>query len=375
MKAALRLGIVGSGAMAEYHAKRFAGIEGVVVAAVADRDRARALAFGERMGIAKVFGGVEELLASGALDAVAVSNRDAGHPEACIEALSRGLPVFCEKPLARRESEAAAMVHAAGRAGLPTLVNFSKRNGGLLSLARDLVADGAVGEIEEADFSYLQDWLHHRCWGDWRTNPRWQWRLDEEESSHGVLGDLGSHCVDAMLFVIGDVEVRAATARRFVASENEAWRPGLPAFVAARGLLASAGLPIHLDLSYGARTAKDSFRLTIRGSKADLVLDLEKSRDELTIVEGDGAEQRSRKAPSRPSTYERFVLLARGETDPSPEVLPDFAHGQRVAAIIDGLAALATRAEHPGRDDDAPEPDGDGPGKRGEDPGKGAGAP
>lgn len=342
MKAALRLGILGTGAMAEYHAKRFAAIGGLVVAAVADRDRARAFAFADKMGIQKAYDGIEELLASGGLDALAVSNRDAGHPEACIEALSRGLPVFCEKPLARREGEAAAMARAAESAGLPNLVNFSKRNGGLLSLARDLVREGSLGEIEEADFSYHQDWLHHPRWGDWRTDPRWQWRLDEEQSSHGVLGDLGSHCVDAMLYVFGKVEVRCASARRLVAGEGKGWKPEFPAFVAARGLLASAGLPIHLDLSFGARASNDSFRLTIRGSEADLVLDPEKIRDELIVIEDDGASQRRLKAPTYPSTYERFVRMARGGAESPPEENPDFAQGRRVARIIDDLAALAT---------------------------------
>ena len=181
----LRLGIVGAGAMAEYHAARFAGIEGARVAAVCAHLRPRALAFADSRGLA-AFDDPAEMAASGAVDAISVASLDSWHKTPVLAALVRGLPVFCEKPLARSRAEAREMAEAAAAAGVPALVNFSKRNGGLLSLARALIAQGELGGSLRIRASYLQSWLLQDGWGKWRESARWRWRLSESSSTHGA---------------------------------------------------------------------------------------------------------------------------------------------------------------------------------------------
>jgi predicted dehydrogenase len=341
MKAKLRLGIVGTGAMAEYHTRRFSAIEGVSVAAVVDRDEPRAQIFAANAGIPSIYHDVGQLASSGTVDALAISTRDLWHAEASIEALSRGLPVFCEKTMARRGAEAEAMLNAAAAAGVPALVNFSKRNAGLLGMARDLIVSGQIGRVESVESFYLQDWLHNSRWGDWRTTTRWQWRLEEGQSSHGVLGDLGSHCLDALMFLFGEVFPIACVTRSFAAESEVEWKPEAPAEVAASAMLRCGDFGATLSLSFGARPSVDSFGFHIRGSSGDIVMDSDLSRDELTIISADGEGLRKLKAEKVPSTYERFVTLARGGIDPIAEEPIDFGRGLAVSRLVEALAEMA----------------------------------
>ena len=59
-----------------------------------------------------------------------------------------------------------------------------------------MVLAGEIGEIKHVEASYLQSWLVSKFWGDWRTDPKWLWRLSRSHGSNGVLGDVGIHILD-----------------------------------------------------------------------------------------------------------------------------------------------------------------------------------
>lgn len=344
----LRLGIVGTGAMADYHAQRFAKIPGLRIAAVCDKSLAKAAAFAEGRGIRASFREVSAMAASGLVDAVSIASIDGAHEQAALAALDRGLPVFCEKPLARGLKAAEAMAAAARRAGAPALVNFSKRNGGLLSLARRLAAEGRIGALRGAEFFYLQSWLIQDAWGDWRTTPRWRWRLDEEQSTWGVIGDLGSHLFDAALYVLGGAKVRSCAARRFEpAAADLASLAGRPAFESFEARLEAEGqgaLEAGAKAGWSVPGRLDAFGLAITGDSGSMRLDFDRSRSRLFLREGEDGPELGLEAPSVPSTYERFAALASGSEDPLPGEDIDFERGLAVQRLIDGCGRLCAAA-------------------------------
>jgi predicted dehydrogenase len=348
----LRLGIVGAGAMAEYHAKRFAGIGGMRVAAVCDHLRERALGFAEERGLA-AFDDPAEMAASGEVDAIAVASFDGWHKAPVLAALDRGLPVFCEKPLAREYGEAEEMAAAAASSGVPAVVNFSKRNGGLLSLARRAIAGGELGGGLRLELSYLQSWLLQDSWGAWRSNARWKWRLSESLSTHGALGDLGSHLLDAALLLAGEgLAARAFSGRRFRDESPPAGGPffepeGGGAFEGFEARLASSSTTAALAADWRAAGKMDSFSVRAEGDSGSLEIDLERSRDSIVIRRG-GAARELRAGPV-PSTYERFTAVAAGSADPLPEEPIDFARGLAVQRLIADCASLSRAA--PGTSD------------------------
>jgi predicted dehydrogenase len=132
---------------------------------------------------------------------VDVSSPGDTHAEIAIAALEAGKHVLCEKPLANSVAEAELMVAAAERAaadGVRSMVGFNYRRVPALSLARQLVAAGSIGELRHVRAQYLQDWI---------VDPQFPlvWRLQKDKAGSGALGDIGAHIVDAAQFVAGDV--------------------------------------------------------------------------------------------------------------------------------------------------------------------------
>lgn len=333
----LRIGIAGAGAMAEYHAKRFAGIEGARVTAVCDHVPAKAAAFAEARGLA-AFSDPADMAASGAVDAFAVAALDGWHMVPALAALDRGLPVFCEKPLARSAGDARAMALAALRAGVPAMVNFSKRNGGLLSLARRVAAAGELGGSLAAELSYAQSWLLQDSWGDYRTTPRWRWRLSEASSTHGALGDLGSHLLDAALLLLGEgLEAAACRARRYEEATGDSLEGG-GAFESFEAVLEAPGRRAAALGGWREEGRLDAFAIRLRGDRGSLDLDPGRSRSSLFVDRGGAIKELA--ADPQPSTYERFVAVASGARDPVADESIDFARGLAVQLLIDECARL-----------------------------------
>ena len=196
----MRLLILGTGGMAAQHAKHFAALDGVTLAAGVDTDAGRLSAFCAAHKIARGFASLAEALAWGEFDAVANVTPDAVHYATTMQAIAAGKHVFCEKPLAVNYAHALEMTEAAEKAGLVAMVNLTYRNVAELQRARALVLAGAIGTVRHVEASYLQSWLVSKAWGDWRTESQWLWRLSKKHGSNGVLGDVGIHILDFAAF-------------------------------------------------------------------------------------------------------------------------------------------------------------------------------
>jgi predicted dehydrogenase len=115
--------------------------------AVASRDAARARAFADELGLEASFGSYEELLASEAVDAVYVPLPVSLHTEWTVKTLEAGKHVLCEKPLATSAADAARCFDAAEAAGRRCVEGLMWRHHPQTTLARKLVADGAIGRL------------------------------------------------------------------------------------------------------------------------------------------------------------------------------------------------------------------------------------
>jgi predicted dehydrogenase len=115
--------------------------------------------------------------------------------------------VLCEKPLAEDFPKADEMAKAAEAAKLLNMINLSYRNVAALRKAEAMIAAGEIGEVRHIEASYRQSWLTGTHWGDWRTDPKWLWRLSEAHGSKGVLGDVGIHILDFTTFAVGMMPV------------------------------------------------------------------------------------------------------------------------------------------------------------------------
>jgi len=161
--------------------------------AVASRDADRARAFAGELGLEASFGSYEELLASGEVDAAYLPLPVALHTEWTVKALEAGKHVLCEKPLATSAADAARCFDAAEAAGRRCVEGLMYRHHPQTTLARQLVADGAIGRLSLVRAALSVSVPP----GDIRRSSA---------LGGGALGDLGCYCVSAIRLFAGEPE-------------------------------------------------------------------------------------------------------------------------------------------------------------------------
>jgi predicted dehydrogenase len=204
-------------------------------------------AAGEKWGWAETTTDWRNAIARDDIDVIDIVTPGSSHVEIAIAALDAGKHVLCEKPLANTVEEAEAMADAAERAaerGVYAMVGFTYRRVPAASLARNIVASGALGEIRQVRAAYLQDWL---------VDPQapLAWRLQKHLAGSGALGDIGAHAVDLAQFITGQQLTSVSGT--------------LETFVKRRPLLENAvGLSGTASSEYGDVTVDDLALFTAR---------------------------------------------------------------------------------------------------------------
>lgn len=115
--APLRIGLAGVGRFGQLHAAVLADCPGVELVALADPDAGQLRRVAEHNGVERLYGDAEALIADDSLDAVILATPDDQHAAQARAALSRGLPLFVEKPLAASWQEAQALQRLAQERG------------------------------------------------------------------------------------------------------------------------------------------------------------------------------------------------------------------------------------------------------------------
>jgi xylose dehydrogenase (NAD/NADP) len=169
----------------------------VDVLAVASRDQARAEAYARERSIEHAYGSYEELLADPAVDAVYVSLPNSLHVEWSIRALEAGKHVLCEKPLTRRPDDAERAFETAERAGRLLMEAFMYRHHPQTMRIKELVDEGAIGELKAVRAAFSFDLLAERDIEDVRLNA---------ELDGGSLMDVGCYCVSGARLLAGEPE-------------------------------------------------------------------------------------------------------------------------------------------------------------------------
>ena len=140
----VNVGIIGLGRIGAVHVEAWDSLEGARVVAVCDSSEAARVAASQK-GLA-VFSDPQAMLDAVQLDAVSICappNQHQPLAEICFE---KGVAVLCEKPLAADGATATALVQSAHRHHARFQLATKFRHVPELQKARQLMADGAVGE-------------------------------------------------------------------------------------------------------------------------------------------------------------------------------------------------------------------------------------
>jgi predicted dehydrogenase len=209
--------IVGGGFAAASHVDALRRVDGATPLGVLTSSPERSREAGERLGLDRAYGSLEQLLADPDVDVVHTCTPNRSHHEVTAAAIDAGKHVLSEKPLAFDLEEAEDLARRARSADVVTGVCFTYRHFPLVQHLRSLVAAREDGAVHLVHGGYLQDWL--------LFDDDWNWRLDATVAGASrAVGDIGSHWIDLAQHLTGDevVGVCAQLGRL----HQERWRPG-----------------------------------------------------------------------------------------------------------------------------------------------------
>jgi len=199
----IRLGIIGTGGIAGWHARQLQELPEVVITAVADTNVRNMEVFSEKFGLqeAKQFEDYLDMLDQGNLDAVVICSPHTLHYRQASDALGRGLHVLIEKPMTCSSEEAERLIQAAKQAGKVMQVSYQRHFQPEFLFIRNAIASGEIGKLTSVTASLYQEW---------RRGTTGSWRQDPALSGGGFLMDSGSHIIDVLLWTTGltPVEVK-----------------------------------------------------------------------------------------------------------------------------------------------------------------------
>lgn len=197
----LRVGIIGAGMIATVPYGYLPGLQkadGVTVAAITDRTRTKAEAVAAEWGIPAVFDTVDDMLASGALDAVVNLTPAPVHHAVAMKVIAAGLHLVTEKPIASSLQEADEVCAAAAEAGVLVVAAPMDMLSSEWSEARRLVASGALGKVA---FARVQSSHAGAAAYGWPVDPSQYYR-----AGVGALMDMGVYGITRITGVLGAVK-------------------------------------------------------------------------------------------------------------------------------------------------------------------------
>lgn len=201
-----RVGFLGGGFIANYHGKMLHTSDAdAAIVAVHDPDERKAAAFAQASGAA-VTASVDELLDQ--VDAVYVCTWTSEHPRLVAAVAARGLPVFCEKPLATNVADAQAMVDAVTRAGVINQVGLVLRDSPAFLLLKHLIDQPESGRVMSVVF---RDDQFIPIQGMYDST----WRAEPDKVGAGTLIEHSIHDLDLLEFLLGPATVVTGQSAEF----------------------------------------------------------------------------------------------------------------------------------------------------------------
>jgi predicted dehydrogenase len=190
----MRIGLVGYGTGGQhFHAPFIDAAEGVELVGVVTRSRERRALVAEDWPGVPTYDSLSDLLSAG-VDAVTITTPPTTRRELVLEAVAGGVHVIADKPFAPTSSAARELERAAAAAGVLLTVYHNRRWDADIRTLATVLDSGELGEV-------------------WRVHSRFD--ADDPATLEagpggGLLRDIGSHVVDQMLWLLGDVRTVSA---------------------------------------------------------------------------------------------------------------------------------------------------------------------
>lgn len=206
MSACVRIGVLGAGAVTDYHHVPGIRLDSRArLVAACDRDPALLARRKEEWQLDFVTTDAEAFCASPELDAVIIATPNFVHREQALAAARHKKHVMCEKPLGLSADEVRAMYEACRDAGVVHMTAFTYRFAPSMRYLRHLLRSGTLGQPRHFRSQRFLDW----------PETSWGWRQYQAQAGAGDLFDMTIHRIDFAQDLLGPIQRLCGAVARF----------------------------------------------------------------------------------------------------------------------------------------------------------------
>ena len=252
-----------------------------------------------------------ELVNDPNIDVVDICSPNYLHKEMALAAIAAGKHVYSEKPLALNAKDALEMTLAAEKAGVKTLVGFNYAKNPASQLAKEIIANGEIGDIVHFRGTHNEDYLAD-------PNTPFSWRLKREYSGSGTLGDMGSHIINMAQYLVGDISAVNGDLQTVITQRPIPGKPGEFGIVenedqAHAMIRFTNGAIGTIESSRIACGRKMGLTYEVTGTKGTIVFDQERLAELKLFIRGENTAREGFKTilvgPEHPN-YKHFCISA-----------------------------------------------------------------
>jgi predicted dehydrogenase len=287
----IRIALIGCGNMGNYYAHNLSLMKDVAIIIACDPSREKLEQFCAKWKIPSGTIDWRELIpregSSSKIDGIINCSIDKLHGEISNACINSSLPLLAEKPFAVPFETLKNRTPLELKKWL-FVINFSKRHIPAIAHVREFLNQGGLGRIHRMELHYRQGWVLNHDFGDWHETSAWFWRLSNDFSHHGVLGDLGSHLFDLACYFCGSVKTISCHLNRIKKNQDKFKGHLLNSIDDAHCLLEMQdGTAVVVNATRTSVGEKDSLSVLISGDKGSIRLMPEESKDsyQLYLVE------------------------------------------------------------------------------------------
>ncbi|KZW00169.1 NAD(P)-binding protein [Exidia glandulosa HHB12029] len=260
---ALRIGILGAARIAPPALINPARSHpGVVIAAVAARNKTRAEKFAKQHGIEKVFGSYQELLDDPSIDAIYNPLPNGLHYEWTMKAIKAGKHVLLEKPSCNTAEETRKVFDYAKEKGVVVLEAFHYRFHPAAHRMRQIVSSGELGKIQSFEGALAM--------------PRGIMGTDDIRFDYslggGALMDMGTYPLSFIRFLTSAEPSSVASAHARPAADARVDAATLATFTLPGDATASIECDLALKPRLGFVPQMVKLGMTVKGDKGEATL-------------------------------------------------------------------------------------------------------
>lgn len=164
-----------------------------MVQSVYSHDAARAKFISEKFAVPGAYTDYDEFLKSG-IDAVYIGSVNSDHYMQVIKAARAGKHILCEKPLAVTYRQAEEMVRVCEENKVQLAINYTQRFHPVVPKAKEIIDSGMLGKLVSMQINFNINF-----------EPGENFRYKKELSGGGALRDLGTHAIDLLRYLGGEI--------------------------------------------------------------------------------------------------------------------------------------------------------------------------